>query len=296
MTNVEKREMELEENLQRKDLTAYERSKTIVSLAETAAELDTCTDSVQLGPRQQPGSLRRVSERIGIPPMTINDAQQHVTAIEEFPGLVDYPQSRAIDTARSLRSGELTVGDLGDDIPPPPEEPADERAYRLFATQAIGAMRYSAVRMAAIERDDLRAEVAFLRERLQEAERERAELRRMLNLEQQNVARLLPAAVPTAPPARERVKRPRNHRTLLLCPLSAKFGLSRGGVGCSDWSSECQARTGGGLGLMILHIYRHSGMAKNRGREPASVRDVTTTGAQVWKNKPALLNGRGVTW
>jgi len=43
--------------------------------------------------------------------------------------------------------------------------------------------------------DDLRAEVAFLRERLREAEWEWAELRRMLNLEQQNIARLLPEQV-----------------------------------------------------------------------------------------------------
>jgi len=50
---------------------------------------------------------------------------------------------------------------------------------------------------------DLREEVEFLRERLREAERERGELRRMLNLEQQNVARLLPASVPDAPQPRE---------------------------------------------------------------------------------------------
>jgi len=67
-----------------------------------------------------------------------------------------------------------------------------------------GGVDTTAMRLSTRMDEDLRAEVVFLRERLQEAERERAELRRMLNLEQQNVARLLPAAVPTAPPARER--------------------------------------------------------------------------------------------
>ncbi len=67
-----------------------------------------------------------------------------------------------------------------------------------------GGVDTTAMRMSTRMDEDLRAEVVFLRERLQEAERERAELRRMLNLEQQNVARLLPATVPDAPHAPER--------------------------------------------------------------------------------------------
>jgi len=66
-----------------------------------------------------------------------------------------------------------------------------------------GGVDTTAMRMSTRMDEDLRAEVVFLRERLQEAERERAELRRMLNLEQQNVARLLPATVPDALPARD---------------------------------------------------------------------------------------------
>ncbi|MDQ6833635.1 MAG: hypothetical protein M3008_09560 [Chloroflexota bacterium] len=61
----------------------------------------------------------------------------------------------------------------------------------------------SAMRVSTRTEQDLREEVEFLRERLREAERERGELRRMLNLEQQNVARLLPATIPDAPAARE---------------------------------------------------------------------------------------------
>jgi len=83
--------MELEENLQGKDLTAYERSKTLVSLAETAAEADRGSFVQTLyetpGRPESPGSLRRVSECISIPVPTIHLAQQHVAAVEEFPGL-----------------------------------------------------------------------------------------------------------------------------------------------------------------------------------------------------------------
>src|SRR5437879_4035051 len=52
-----------------------------------------------------------------------------------------------------------------------------------------------ALRLSTRVATELRGEVDYLRERLREAERERGELRRMLNLEQQTVARLLPASV-----------------------------------------------------------------------------------------------------
>lgn len=64
VTSAKVREMELEENLQRKDLTAYERSKTLVSLAETAADADkesfVRSSHETPGRPEAPGSLRRV--------------------------------------------------------------------------------------------------------------------------------------------------------------------------------------------------------------------------------------------
>lgn len=95
LTKTEKDEIELEENLQRKDLSPHEQSKTVVRLAETAAEVlkeqaETRADSTQVskgsrGPSRTPGSLRDVAERIGVPEATIRAAQKHVETAEAMP-------------------------------------------------------------------------------------------------------------------------------------------------------------------------------------------------------------------
>lgn len=114
LTDAERDEIELEENLQRKDLTAHERSKTLVRLAETAKtvlieQAETCTDSVQVskgtrGPARTPGSLRDVAERIGEPPMNIVKAQQHVEIVEAIPVLAgpDVKQYHALEAREKL--------------------------------------------------------------------------------------------------------------------------------------------------------------------------------------------------
>ena len=78
LTDAERDEIELEENLQRKDLTPGERSKTVVRLAETAAavlreQAEFRADSTQnsVGRPKEAGSLRDVAERIGVPEATI---------------------------------------------------------------------------------------------------------------------------------------------------------------------------------------------------------------------------------
>jgi hypothetical protein len=83
LTETERREIELEENLQRKDLTVLERSKMLVRLAETAQQIDLeqaqpCGESPRGQFSEQPGSRRRAAERIGVPEKTIREAQQHV--------------------------------------------------------------------------------------------------------------------------------------------------------------------------------------------------------------------------
>jgi ParB-like chromosome segregation protein Spo0J len=109
LTDTERREIELEENLQRKDLTAYERSKTLVTLAETAAEADRETHSEiervsgSRGPTKEPGSLSRVAERTGKAPSQISEARQHVVAVEHYPQLIDQPQSTALDFAAAVK-------------------------------------------------------------------------------------------------------------------------------------------------------------------------------------------------
>lgn len=103
----EQREIELAENLDRKDLTTLERSRNVVQLAEVAAEVDRKelrSDSERNSGRGRPieaGSLRRVAERTGIPPVTIHDARQHVAAVEQYPELAEQPQRVAIAAART---------------------------------------------------------------------------------------------------------------------------------------------------------------------------------------------------
>jgi AraC-like DNA-binding protein len=69
LTENEKREIELEENIRRKDLTALELSRNLVALAETAARVDKVSFVKPLNERNKnatkAGSLRRVAERIG---------------------------------------------------------------------------------------------------------------------------------------------------------------------------------------------------------------------------------------
>jgi len=75
-------------------LTAYERSKTLVKLAETAKRViqeqaEFRTDSVRNSPGRPatPGSTRDVAERIGVPAQTIREAERLVEAVEAHPEL-----------------------------------------------------------------------------------------------------------------------------------------------------------------------------------------------------------------
>lgn len=115
LTETERRELELEENLRRKDLTAYEKSKNIMELVEVAEEVDretgevTRSDSEQVskrGPVQTPGSIRRTAERIGIPTTTIHEAKKHVAAAERYPMLQrpEWNQSKALEVERTLNT------------------------------------------------------------------------------------------------------------------------------------------------------------------------------------------------
>lgn len=110
LSEVERQEIELEENLQRKDLTPYERSKTLVRLAEAAAEVDrasfvaTRNETPKEGRPDQPGSLRRVGERVNVDPATIIKAQQHVAAVEEHALPPETAQAVAIDYAKAVEA------------------------------------------------------------------------------------------------------------------------------------------------------------------------------------------------
>ena len=110
LTAMERREIELDENTQRKDLTPYEMSRNLDELVRVAAAVDQqqlrAESARNSGPGRPPvrGSLRRVSERTGIPVKTIHDAQQHVEAVAKYPelGEPDVPQSVALQATKVL--------------------------------------------------------------------------------------------------------------------------------------------------------------------------------------------------
>lgn len=105
--------IELEENLFRKDLTPYEQSKNLVALAQTAEKVITSelrpnpgqkSTEPKKGRPEQPASLRKVAERIGVPKSTVQEARAHVAAVEKYPEVKDAPKEQAIQTAKTLDS------------------------------------------------------------------------------------------------------------------------------------------------------------------------------------------------
>ncbi len=90
LTAAERREIELEENLHRKDLSAFERSKTTVERVEVAKEAVKETVEPFHSKRggrgkSRPDSRRAIEERTGIQDKTIRNAEQHVAAAEKYP-------------------------------------------------------------------------------------------------------------------------------------------------------------------------------------------------------------------
>lgn len=95
LTEAERQEIELEENLHRKDLTPYERAKTLAERAGAAAvvlreQADSLAESANESPRKRGGQPKsdaetKIAERIGVPQKTINAARHHVETAESFP-------------------------------------------------------------------------------------------------------------------------------------------------------------------------------------------------------------------
>lgn len=93
LSEAERREIELEENLRRKDLTPYERSKTMVERATVAAEAlrgeaefsSHSDENSREGRPSKPDARDKVASRIGIPGTTLTKAEQHVAAAEAYP-------------------------------------------------------------------------------------------------------------------------------------------------------------------------------------------------------------------
>lgn len=107
LSENEKRLIELEENTKRKALTEFEASKNLMETVNQAKEvlneefLPPSGKNLPEGGRpEKPDSEAKVAERLGIPRQTINEAKQHVAAVEQFPALESLPKKEAIKTAK----------------------------------------------------------------------------------------------------------------------------------------------------------------------------------------------------
>lgn len=116
LTESEMREIELEENLKRKDLTSYEVSKTLTALAETVAEVlreegEFSANLAENSPKTPGRPMKvdaqdRVAERINIPQRTLSHAGQHVETADAYPFMraPDWKQDHVLEARQHLAS------------------------------------------------------------------------------------------------------------------------------------------------------------------------------------------------
>jgi ParB-like chromosome segregation protein Spo0J len=97
LEELELRQKELAENVERVDLTAEERDRAMIKLAEITRELvreeeKTRSNFDQVspgsrGPAQEPGGDRSVTRRMGVARTTLKDAKDHIAGIEKYPDI-----------------------------------------------------------------------------------------------------------------------------------------------------------------------------------------------------------------
>ena len=86
LTEKELREIELEENIRRKDLTPIENSRHLIELAELkeskSLKYEFCPKSGRKGRPPEQDSVREIAKEIGVAKSTLQDAKKHVEAVE----------------------------------------------------------------------------------------------------------------------------------------------------------------------------------------------------------------------
>ena len=112
LTEVELREIELEENIKRKELRPVENSRCMIELARMKEaslrkqqEQDFSAESannshVRRGRPVTGVSKETIANEIGIPRKTLHDAEEHIKAVEKYPDLEELPKYKAIQTAK----------------------------------------------------------------------------------------------------------------------------------------------------------------------------------------------------
>lgn len=128
LSSEQLREIELEENLQRKDLTQEERDRTLVALVEHVKETRGTDPQVSRngsrGPAPDPRSDRQAASEIGVDEKTIRNARDHVEAIDR------YPELRGASAIGASRKDVVTIAKNLDALPD------DERGTALAKVAA----------------------------------------------------------------------------------------------------------------------------------------------------------------
>ena len=152
LSEAEVRELELEENLHRKDLTPAERSKTLTALAtavktrllENASALEsqgsegffmTDVEKPRGGAPAKPDAQKKVAAEMGLSVGTLNMAQRHTKAIERYPELAapDVSQREAIRQAAAPTTPTPKKRRRRRPVRPTVEVPVTRSQYMLMA-------------------------------------------------------------------------------------------------------------------------------------------------------------------
>jgi len=104
LTPQQLRVLELEENVRRKDLTQYEKSKIMVEYIETVKEemeeerfLGKVPKNPLGGRPQEPTAEDKVEKHTGISRRTAHRAEAHVDTADSFPFMQSWPQYRVLE-------------------------------------------------------------------------------------------------------------------------------------------------------------------------------------------------------
>lgn len=108
LTEEERREIELEENLRRKDLTPYEQARELVRKAPVVADAIASKSEakVERGEKRHYAAPKAdVAEALGVSTGALVQAEQHVAAAEAFPFMQrpDWRQSQVLEAREHLQ-------------------------------------------------------------------------------------------------------------------------------------------------------------------------------------------------
>jgi ParB-like chromosome segregation protein Spo0J len=123
LSDAELREIEIEENLQRKDLTSFEVARQLLRKVPAVAPVisSKLEEKDGRGRKATHGAPKSdIAQALGVGVAELVRAEQHVAAVEAHPQLAEEPQSVAIDYAKAVAEQPELV-----DSPEPPRQIAE---------------------------------------------------------------------------------------------------------------------------------------------------------------------------